>query len=134
MLFIDEAHKLLVDKDVAVFYRELVKQARKRNVGVVSITQDVEDFLNNEYGKAIITNSETKILLKQSYATLKEIGTIYPMTDQEKEQLGHLEIGEVVLFREGEHIRLNVHVLPHEQPLVFTSPAGHENDQEHQED
>lgn len=44
MLFIDEAHKLLVDPEVAVFYRELVKQARKRNVGVVSITQDVEDF------------------------------------------------------------------------------------------
>ena len=122
MLFIDEAHKLLVDKDVAVFYRELVKQARKRNIGVVSITQDVEDFLHNEYGKTIITNSETKILLKQSYATLGEIGTIYPMTDEEKEQLGNMEIGEVVLFREGEHIKLNVLVLPHEQPLVFTSP------------
>jgi len=80
MLFIDEAHKLLVDHEVAVFYRELVKQARKRNTGVVSITQDVEDFLHNDYGKAIITNSETKILLKQSYAALSEIGTIYPMT------------------------------------------------------
>jgi hypothetical protein len=43
------------------------------------------------------------------------------MTDEEKQQLGHLEIGEVVLFREGEHVRLNVVVLPHEQPLVFTS-------------
>lgn len=121
MLFIDEAHKLLVDQDVAVFYRELVKQARKRNVGVVSITQDVEDFLNNEYGKAIITNSETKILLKQSYAALSEISTIYPMTDEEKQQLGHLGIGEVVLFREGEHIRLNVLVLPFEKPLTFTN-------------
>lgn len=129
MLFIDEAHKLLVDKDVAVFYRELVKQARKRNVGVVSITQDVEDFLHSEFGKAIITNSETKILLKQSYATLNDIGTIYPMTDEEKQQLGHLGIGEVVLFREGEHIRLDILVLPHEQPLVFAKPfEEHEAD------
>jgi len=120
MLFIDEAHKLLVDQEVAVFYRELVKQARKRNVGVVSVTQDVEDFLKNDYGKAIITNSETKILLKQSYATLSEIGTIYPMTDEEREQLGRLDIGEVVLFREQEHVRLNILVLPFEQPLVFT--------------
>jgi len=127
MLFVDEAHKLLVDKDVAVFYRELVKQARKRNVGVVSITQDVEDFLRNEYGKAIITNSETKILLKQSYATLNEIGTIYPMTDEEKQQLGHLGIGEVVLFREGEHIRSNIIVLPFEQSLVVTTP-GQDNE------
>jgi len=121
MLFIDEAHKVLVDHEVAVFYRELVKQARKRNTGVVSITQDVEDFLHNEYGKAIITNSETKILLKQSYAALSEIGTIYPMTDEEKQQLGHLGIGEVILFREAEHLRLNTIVLPFEKPLVFTS-------------
>lgn len=120
-LFIDEAHKLLVDPEVAVFYRELVKQARKHNVGVISVTQDVEDFLHNEYGKAIITNSETKILLKQSYAALSEIGTIYPMTDEEKQQLGYLSIGEVVLFREEEHIRLNIHVLPFEQSLVFTN-------------
>jgi type IV secretory pathway VirB4 component len=126
MLFIDEAHKLLVDPEVAIFYRELVKQARKRNVGVVSITQDVEDFLKNEYGKAIITNSETKILLKQSYATLSEIATIYPMTDEEKQQLGHLGIGEVVLFRENEHIRLNISVLPFEQNLVFTTPDSDE--------
>jgi type IV secretory pathway VirB4 component len=118
-LFIDEAHKLLVDPEVAVFYRELVKQARKRNVGVISVTQDVEDFLHNEYGKAIITNSETKILLKQSYAALSDIGTIYPMTDDEKQQLGYLNIGEVVLFREEEHIRLNIVVLPFEEPLVF---------------
>lgn len=120
-LFIDEAHKLLVDPEVAVFYRELVKQARKRNVGVISVTQDVEDFLHNEYGKAIITNSETKILLKQSYAALTEIGTIYPMTDEEKQQLGYLNIGEVVLFREDEHIRLNIVVLPFEEPLVFSN-------------
>jgi len=119
VLLIDEAHKLLVDPDVAIFYRELVKQARKRNVGVISVTQDVEDFLRNEYGKAIITNSETKILLKQSYASLSDIGSIYPMTDEEKQQLGHLDIGEVVLFREGEHVRLNIIVLPFEKPLVF---------------
>lgn len=126
MLFIDEAHKLLVDQDVAIFYRELVKQARKRNVGVVSITQDVEDFLHNEYGKAIITNSETKILLKQSYAALSEIGSIYPMTDEEKQQLGHLGIGEVILFRENEHIRLNIIVLPFEKPLTFTNHNSNE--------
>ena len=43
------------------------------------------------------------------------------MTDEEKQQLGHLGIGEVVLFRENEHVRVNIIVLPFEQPLVFTS-------------
>lgn len=124
MLFIDEAHKLLIDKDVAVFYREMVKQARKRNLGVVSITQDVEDFLNGEYGKAILTNSETKILLKQSYATLSLMGNIFPMTDEERQQLGSLGVGEMVLFRENEHMRADIFVLPTEERYVFPKKAS----------
>ncbi len=119
MLFIDEAHKLLIDREVAIFYREMVKQARKRNLGVVSITQDVEDFLHGEFGKAILTNSETKILLKQSYATLSLMGNIFPMTDEERQQLGSLGIGELVLFRENEHMRADILVLPSEEQYVF---------------
>ena len=118
MLFIDEAHNLLVDTDVAVFYRKLVKQARKRNMGVVSITQDIQDFLDNDLGKAIITNSETKILLKQSYATIPLMENVFPMTDEEKRQLGELEIGEIVLYRQNEHMRVDILSLPHEDALI----------------
>lgn len=123
MLFIDEAHMLLMDRDVAEFYHQLVKVARKRDLGVVSITQDAEDFLDNELGKAIITNSETKILLKQSYATLGLMDKIYPMTDEEKKSLGNLRKGEVVIFREGEHIGAYIQVLPNERGLVLTQEA-----------
>ena len=123
MLFIDEAHMLLIEKEVAEFYRQLVKVARKRDLGVVSITQDVEDFLDNELGKAIITNSETKILLKQSYATLGLMDKIYPMTDEEKKNLGNMRKGEVVIFREDEHIGAYIQILPSEQELVMTQQA-----------
>ena len=118
MLFIDEAHNLLVDTDVAIFYRKLVKQARKRNMGVVSITQDIQDFLDNDLGKAIITNSETKILLKQSYATIPLMENVFPMTDEEKRQLGELEIGEMVLYRQNEHMRVDILALPFEEELI----------------
>ena len=118
MLFIDEAHNLLVDNDVAIFYRKLVKQARKRNMGVVSITQDIQDFLDNDLGKAIITNSETKILLKQSFATIPLMENVFPMTDDEKRQLGELEIGEIVLYRQNEHMRVSILPLPFEEELI----------------
>ncbi|HEV2339207.1 MAG TPA: hypothetical protein VGT05_00385 [Patescibacteria group bacterium] len=128
MLFIDEAHMLLMDHDVAEFYHQLVKVARKRDLGVVSITQDVEDFLDNELGKAIITNSETKILLKQSYAALGLMDKIYPMTDEEKKNLGEMKKGEVIIFRESEHIGTYIQVLPHERNLVFTQQAASSNE------
>lgn len=118
MLFIDEAHNLLIDEDVAIFYRKLVKQARKRNMGVVSITQDIQDFLDNDLGKAIITNSETKIILKQSYATIPLMENIFPMTDEEKRRLGEMEIGEIVLYRQNEHMRVDILVMPYEEEII----------------
>lgn len=119
MLFIDEAHELLKkEKAVAIFYQELVKKARKRNLGIVSITQDVEDFIGNEYGKAIVTNSETKMLLKQSHTTISLLKSIFPLTDEELHHLGGLQKGELILFRETEHIQLHVHRLPHEEQLI----------------
>jgi len=121
MLFIDEAHNLLVDEEVAIFYRKIVKDARKRQLGVVSITQDVEDFLDHELGKAIINNSETKILLKQPYAALDLMKNIFPMSDEERAQLGNLGVGEAVMFRENEHIRFDVMVLPSEEKFVFSN-------------
>jgi len=120
MLFIDEAHTLLKDQDTAKDYQKLVKQARKRNLGIVSITQDVEDFLTHNLGKAIINNSATKILLKQSWAALGLMDTIFPMTDEEKKSLGSMKRGEVVIFRENDHVAAYINVLPSEQPLVFT--------------
>ncbi|MGH7203105.1 MAG: helicase HerA domain-containing protein [Candidatus Levyibacteriota bacterium] len=127
MLFIDEAHNLLVDRQVALFYRKLVKEARKRNVGVVSITQNVEDFLNDECGIAIITNSLTKIMLRQSYATLQHIDKIKPMSDEQKQELAELRNGEVVILKRNEFIGAYVHVFPSERALVFTQAA--ENDE-----
>ena len=121
MLFIDEAHTLLKDDDVAKDYQKLVKQARKRNLGVVSITQDVEDFLNHTLGKAIINNSATKILLKQSYAALGLMDNIFPMTDEEKKGMGSLRKGEVIIFRENDHVAAYIKVLPSERELVFTN-------------
>lgn len=43
---------------------------------------------------------------------------IFPMTNEEKQQLGNLAIGEIVLFRENEHMRADIFVLEHEEELV----------------
>ena len=119
LLFIDEAHKFLTrEKEIALFYYDIVKTARKRNLGIVSITQDVEDFINNDYGKGIISNSETKILLKQDQRIIPLLGNIFPLSEQELLSLNTLGQGEAVLFRENEHINLYVHRLPHEKEFI----------------
>jgi type IV secretory pathway VirB4 component len=122
MMFIDEAHVFLEDYNTALFYKNLVKRARKYNTGVVSITQNIEDYFHDKWGlgKGIITNAETTFLLKQSFASLDIITDSFPITDNEKTLLPTLAQGEALLFRENEHMRINLIPLQTEQPLVFT--------------
>ena len=72
VLVIDEAWNIMQHDDSAKFLFWLVKRARKYNLGITTITQDVEDFAASKYGKPIITNSSIQVLLKQSSASIDE--------------------------------------------------------------
>jgi type IV secretory pathway VirB4 component len=123
MIFIDEAHKLLHNQETTEFYIDLVKTARKRKAGVVSITQNPEDFKESDNSRTIITQAETTILLKQAPASLNYISrfNLFRLTDRESSDLGAFAIGEALFIREREHIYLNVFPFPAEARLVFTS-------------
>jgi type IV secretory pathway VirB4 component len=84
MLVIDEAWNVMQHEDSAKFLFGLVKRARKYNLGITTITQDVEDFVNSAYGKPILTNSSVQLLLKQSSASIDVLENIYKLTGQEK--------------------------------------------------
>lgn len=122
MLFIDEAYKLFREEDTGRFFFDIVKTARKWNLGVVSITQDVSDFTKYSWGEAVITNSETKILLKQSLMNLPYMNAIAPMTEPQKLEITRFTKGEALLFRGEEYIRVKIDVLPFEAEYSFTTP------------
>lgn len=57
ILVVDEAWYLMKYPDSAHFLNSIAKRARKYFLGVTTITQDAEDFLEIDLGKAIIQNS-----------------------------------------------------------------------------
>ncbi|KXK09689.1 MAG: AAA-like domain protein [Microgenomates bacterium OLB23] len=57
VLIIDEAWYLVKQKDSARYLQSFAKRARKYQLGLTTITQDVEDFLSVEEGRSILTNS-----------------------------------------------------------------------------
>lgn len=84
MLVVDEAWNIMQYEDSAKFLFGLVKRARKYGLGITTITQDVEDFMTNQYGKAIVTNSSIQLLLKQSPASIDILQDVFKLTEQEK--------------------------------------------------
>jgi len=72
ILVIDEGWLLLDNQDSAKFISGLTRRARKYFLGVSIISQQANDFLNSNEGRAIASQSALRILLKQDTTTIKK--------------------------------------------------------------
>jgi type IV secretory pathway VirB4 component len=104
VLIVDEAWYLIKHKDSGAYLHNFAKRARKYHLGLTTITQDVEDFLATEEGKAIVTNSSMQIILKQSTAAVDRITDTFYLTGGEKHFLLSAGIGEGLFFAGQSHV------------------------------
>ncbi|MCX6730608.1 MAG: ATP-binding protein [Candidatus Roizmanbacteria bacterium] len=104
VLIVDEAWYLIKHKDSGAYLHSFAKRARKYHLGLTTITQDVEDFLSTEEGKAIVTNSSMQIILKQSTAAVDKITDTFYLTGGEKHFLLSAGVGEGLFFAGQSHV------------------------------
>ncbi len=121
-LVIDEAWNLMQFEDSAKFLYGIVKRARKYFLGITTITQDVDDFVNSQYGKPIITNSSLQILLKQSPASVDNLQKLFYLTDGEKEVLLNSGVGQGIFFAGNKHVAIQIIASPEEAAVITTKP------------
>jgi len=123
ILVVDEAWYLMKSPDSANFIYSIAKRARKYYLGLTTITQDVEDFLGSDYGKAILTNSSIQILMKQSPAAIDKVAQVFYLSEGEKQLLLAADIGEGIFFAGPNHVAIRVVASPDEHQLITTNPA-----------
>ncbi len=122
LLIVDEAWYLMKHPDSATFLYGIAKRARKYYLGVTTITQDVEDFMTTDYGKAIITNSSLQILLKQSTAAIDKLTQVFYLSGGEKHFLLSAGVGEGLFFAGSSHAAIQVIASQEEYQLATTKP------------
>ncbi|HNQ31493.1 MAG TPA: ATP-binding protein [Candidatus Woesebacteria bacterium] len=118
VLIVDEAWYLIKNKDSAAYLRNFAKRARKYGLGMTTITQDVEDFLSTDDGKAIITNSSLQIILKQSTAAVDKISDTFYLTGGEKHFLLSAGVGEGLFFAAQNHVGFRVIASDEERAII----------------
>ncbi|KKP86522.1 MAG: Type IV secretory pathway VirB4 component-like protein [Candidatus Roizmanbacteria bacterium GW2011_GWA2_35_8] len=118
VLIVDEAWYLIKQKDSGAYLHSFAKRARKYHLGLTTITQDVEDFLATDEGKAIITNSSLQIILKQSTAAVELIAKTFFLTGGEKHFLLSAGIGEGLFFAGHSHVGFRVIASEEEKTLI----------------
>jgi len=102
--------------------RGIVKRGRKYYLGVTTITQDVDDFLETAYGKEIVTNSAIQILLKQHSAAINQIGEVFYLSEGEKQLLLSANKGEGIFFAGQNHVAIQVIASEDEHRLITSNP------------
>jgi hypothetical protein len=122
ILVVDEAWYLMQYDDSASFLRGIVKRGRKYYLGVTTITQDVDDFLETPYGKEIVTNSSIQILLKQHTAAIDLIGDVFYLSQGERQLLLTAGKGQGIFFAGQNHVAMEVISSDEEHALITSNP------------
>lgn len=122
ILIIDEAWLLMQNEDSAKFVFSLAKRARKYYLGLTIISQDVEDMISSQYGRAVVTNASLTILLKQAPAAADRLAQIFNLTEGEKFLLLEADVGEGLFFAGLNHVAIKIISSYTEDQIITTDP------------
>lgn len=123
LLVIDEGWMLLEHEQSARFVAGLVRRARKYYLGVSIISQQANDFLKNDYGRAIASQSSLRILMKQDTTTIKNVVSEFNLSEYEQNFLLTCDKGDAIVIADQNHVAVQVVASDKEHPLITTNPA-----------
>jgi type IV secretory pathway VirB4 component len=122
---VDEAWLLLSAGLGGKFLSRLAKSARKYNAGLTTISQDPDDVLASEVGRAVINNSATQILLRQATQAIGAIREAFALTDGEAEFLLTCARGDALLAAGSSRVAFHTIASDEtEHALVVSGPAA----------
>lgn len=125
LLFVDEAHVMMRSPESAQFLEEMLRRARKCNVGVTVLTQDPEDFVRPDrpQGKLILANSSMQVALRMKRRSLELLQDILGLDDTEVDLLATSETGNGMIFAMNDRVWISMKTAsPREHEMITTNP------------
>lgn len=101
------------------------KIGRAYNTSILFATQDINDFFsleNGKYGKAILANSRTKIILNLESHEAERCGEVLDLTAAEVHKIKNFERGYGLLSCNGNNIAVRFQASAMELSLITTDP------------
>lgn len=125
-VFIDETWKLIGAKSnslAANYVLEMFKIIRGYGGAAIAATQDINDFFaleDGKYGKGIISNSKTKIILQLERKEAETAQDIFDLSDQEAMEIEKYEHGKGLLVINSNNVPIKITASLLEEELITT--------------
>jgi type IV secretory pathway VirB4 component len=132
VLVVDEVWSIMQHPEGASYMVSLAKRARKHLLGLVPITQDVQDFLGEDTsrpivghsGRVLLQNSAFKLLLQQDAATLKALQETFNLPFADAQWLLSCPRGDGLLIARGGRFPVRIQATPEEHRIIDARPGG----------
>ena len=122
LLVVDEAWSLLQYPEGGRFLAGMARRARKYWLGLVTISQQIADFLGAEHGRTVLANAAVKLLMKHDSASVGLVTDAFELSVDERQLLLSAGKGEGLLLARGDRIALKIEASPLEHRLATTTP------------
>lgn len=125
-VFIDEAWKLIGAKSNALaanFVLEIFKIIRGYGGSAICATQDINDFFaleGGKFGKGIISNSKTKIILQLESQEAETVRDIFELSDREMTDIIRFERGTGLVITNSNNVPIKIVASDKEKDLITT--------------
>lgn len=130
VIAIDEAWMLLKNSpQAAKFVVEIFKIIRGYGGSAIAATQDITDFFllnGGEYGKAVITNSKTKIVLNLEDDEAKTVQDFLNLSNKEKDDIVSFETGNMLVSSNSNTFTLHFLATEIENLMIGTDPKTYQ--------
>lgn len=124
ILLLDEGWMLFTMQSTARFVNLIARTGRKLNVIFIFITQRPEDVITNEYGRALLDNADTKILLRNNELAGAKIAEALQLSREERDLLVNFMRGEALLLTREYRLRVQIRPTDEELRLFSTTPVS----------
>lgn len=123
LIYIDEIWKLIAisENSISEDILSMFKSIRKRNAGIVTITQDISDFFSYNqgiYGKGVLNNSTFKIFFKIDYSDVSILNNLSDFDSDMIKRISRLHKAECKIIFENNIFNLNVIGTNYELKLI----------------
>ena len=120
-VIVDEAWMLLPYPEAVDFLNTMARRARKRNVSLAIISQRFQDFYEKPEVQAVLTSSDTKLLLAQDKSEIEYLKEVFKLSDGEAGFLVTCGKGEGLLKVGGDTAILQITPTQKEFQFVETN-------------
>lgn len=125
-IFIDECWQLIgsgSNRLAAEFVLEIFKIIRGYGGSAICATQDINDFFaleDGKYGKGIINNAKTKILLNLEEEEARRVQSILHLSEAEVMEITHFERGSGLISTNNNNVTVEIKCSQMEKELITT--------------